>query len=92
VGQSGHIFTYLQFRTNHNPENSNPQKAFAFGRLLETTGLKKWPGFLSILQGDINFVGPAIYSQEKSKYWNNFFSEFYKRHAVKPGFVPIKKN
>jgi putative colanic acid biosynthesis UDP-glucose lipid carrier transferase len=91
VGQSGHIFTYLQFRTNHNPENGTPQKAFAFGRLLETTGLKKWPGFLSILQGDINFVGPTIYSQEKSKYWNSFFSEFYKRHAVKPGFVPIKK-
>jgi putative colanic acid biosynthesis UDP-glucose lipid carrier transferase len=91
VGQSGNIFIYHQFRTTHKPENDNPQQTFAFGRLLETTGLKKWPGFLSILQGDINFVGPTIYSQEESRYWNSFFCEFYKRHAVKPGFVPIKK-
>src|SRR6266404_3091212 len=86
IGQGGHPFTQLKFRTTVDGSYSSRQFT-EIGRVLERTGLAQLPFILNVLKGDINLIGPIAFQPwfteknglEKIPY-------FTTRYAVKPGF------
>lgn len=67
-------------------------KPTSFGRFMEKSGLYKLPMSINLMKGNILLAGPRPFSEPDSFAWNNTFDEFYKRHAVKPGFFVIGKH
>lgn len=55
-----------------------------FGRLLRATSLDELPELWSVLQGDMNLVGPRPLLM---KYLPLYTTEQARRHAVRPGIT-----
>ena len=91
IGKDEKAFTLYKFRsmTNAKDENGNllPEKdrLTKFGVALRSSSLDELPELLSILKGDMSFVGP----RPLPTYYGPYFTdEERKRHTVRGGLIP----
>lgn len=84
LGQGGHHFTQLKFRTVDN--SSDPPHLTAVGCVLEKTGWVHLPFILNVLKGDMNLIGPLAFQPrftEKNELEK--IPGFTTRYSVRPG-------
>lgn len=79
-GHRGIVFEQYQYPTSS-----------GVGSFLRKSGLYKLPSIINIWKGEMDLVGPSPYPAEWCNYWNKQLSEFYKRFAIKPGYVGLSK-
>ena len=88
-GYRGRPFWLLKFRTMTNardvsgallPDN---QRITSLGRWLRATSIDELPGLISILRGEMSFIGPRPLLMQ---YLPLYSHEQARRHDVKPGF------
>jgi len=98
MGKRGRIFKILKFRSmNHNAEEDtgpvwageNDHRVTKVGKILRATAMDELPQLLSILKGDMSFVGPKA---ERPELVNDFVKDipnFNDRLLVRPGLTGI---
>ena len=98
VGKNNVVFKMPKFRSmNINTPTNIPTNLFKnpkahiypFGNFLRKTSLDEIPQLISILKGEMSFVGPRPYTPSeiadyKLSYWK-------KRHLVKPGITGLSQ-
>lgn len=94
TGYRGLLFERYLFRTtSYQPDlyvDSDPEiRTFSFGKFLKFIRLDELPSVLNILRGEMKLVGPKARPALTDNYWNNQYSEYYKRFAVKPGLIGV---
>lgn len=103
VGKTGKNFYVLKFRSmGKNTHNGSPMKnkkeysthVTKVGKTLRATAMDELPQLLSILKGDMSFVGPRPFHPEVeiigSRYENlEKVPDFQKRTAVTPGLTGV---
>jgi lipopolysaccharide/colanic/teichoic acid biosynthesis glycosyltransferase len=83
IGQGGHSFTQLKFRTVD--ISSDPPQLTMIGLVLERTGWVHLPFILNVLKGDMNLIGPlAFQAQFTEKNGLEKIPGFTTRYAVRP--------
>lgn len=98
IGFRGNQFDRYFFRTRKHftgyPRKVSPDENpfFLFGKFLTFTGLYVLPNVINILKGEMNLVGPRAFPESVSTYWNNRFSQFYKRYATRPGIISMSSS
>lgn len=103
VGLNGKLFTTYKFRSMITESDriygnlqavENDKRITSIGRLLRKTAMDELPQLLSILRGDMSFVGPrALLPEETEKNSKNKsiaeIEGYSERHSVKPGLTGI---
>jgi len=98
VGKNGKIFKVRKFRSMiKNAEEStgaiwakeNDPRVTKVGRILRATAMDELPQLLSILKGDMSFVGPRPERPELVTEFNGGIPNYDRRHLVKPGLTGI---
>ena len=98
VGKDGKIFRILKFRSMVPDAEKNTGAVWAsendpritkVGRILRATAMDELPQLLSILKGDMSFVGPRPERPELVEEFTKKFPDFKKRFVVKPGLTGI---
>jgi lipopolysaccharide/colanic/teichoic acid biosynthesis glycosyltransferase len=97
VGTNGRIFQVLKFRSMVPDADqigpawnvSDDARVTAFGRLLRKTALDELPQLLSILRGDMSFVGPKPLAVAEHEQLVATIPGFDKRIAVRPGLTGL---
>jgi lipopolysaccharide/colanic/teichoic acid biosynthesis glycosyltransferase len=98
VGKDGKIFRILKFRsmipdaekdTGAVWASENDPRVTKVGRILRATAMDELPQLLSILKGDMSFVGPRPERPELVEEFTKKFPDFKKRFVVKPGLTGI---
>jgi sugar transferase (PEP-CTERM system associated) len=96
VGEDGHVFTLLKFRTMRQDAeqhsgplwaSANDGRITAVGRILRRWRIDELPQFFNVLKGDMDLIGPR---PERSFFVERLRREvpFYdQRHVVKPGIT-----
>ncbi|MBI2633873.1 MAG: sugar transferase [Parcubacteria group bacterium] len=100
VGRDGKRFAILKFRTmfargpgglaeTTGPvwAKENDERITALGRALRQTHLDELPQLISILKGDLSFVGPRPERPEFVKDLKEKIPFYDVRHSIKPGFT-----
>jgi len=95
VGQYGKPFILRKFRSmyrdaeTHGPRwaELNDQRVTPLGKFLRDTHLDELPQLLSILRGELSFVGPRPERPEFVKELTEKIPFYDVRHLVKPGFT-----
>lgn len=96
IGKGGKVFTVVKFRTMiPNAEGVtgsvwagvDDPRLTRIGRVLRKTGLDELPQVLSILKGDMSFVGPRAERPDLHQLISQEIPEFEQRLAVKPGLT-----
>jgi lipopolysaccharide/colanic/teichoic acid biosynthesis glycosyltransferase len=94
VGKNERIFTIRKFRTMRGgqaegeptiPVTDNDPRVTRIGRFLRRTALDELPQILSILKGDMSFVGPRPMPPDFHQEFLNLNPEAYRRVLVRPG-------
>jgi exopolysaccharide biosynthesis polyprenyl glycosylphosphotransferase len=92
VGQNGHLFTLVKFRTMRNgnhgpfrPAQKNDKRFTRLGRRLRRTRLDELPQLWNILRGDMSFVGPRPFACEEERQLARDIPFYTRRWNVKPG-------
>ena len=94
VGKNERIFTLRKFRTMRGgqaegeptiPVTDNDPRVTRIGRFLRRTALDELPQILSILKGDMSFVGPRPMPPDFHQEFLNLNPEAYRRVLVRPG-------
>lgn len=97
AGKNGKYFTLLKFRTMvSNAEISGPvwtvnrdKRVTPIGRILRKTALDELPGLISILKGDMSFVGPRALDIKEQKMLEQEVVGFESRLQVMPGLTGL---
>ena len=97
AGKNGKDFTLLKFRTMvKDAEISGPiwtvdgdKRVTPVGRILRKTALDELPGLLSILKGDMSFVGPRALDIQEQKMLEQEVVGFESRLRVMPGVTGL---
>ena len=97
AGKNGEIFTLLKFRTmvpdssTHGPvwTLTDDKRVTTVGKILRRTALDELPGLLSILKGDMSFVGPRALEVGEQKMLEKRIPEFRLRLNVVPGLTGL---
>lgn len=98
VGKRERIFRAIKFRSMvKNAEKytgpvwaeENDSRVTRIGRILRATAFDELPQLLSILKGDMSFVGPRPERPELVHQFNGAFPDFNLRHMVKPGLTGL---
>ena len=98
VGKNGEIFTVLKFRTMFVaqsqadgdptiPTVQNDPRVTRVGKLLRKTALDELPQILSILKGDMSFVGPRPMPVDLHDEFLRIGPEAVRRIEVRPGLT-----
>jgi len=100
VGKDGKIFRILKFRSmipDAEKQSSvvwtseNDPRVTKVGRFLRRTALDELPSLISILKGDMSFVGPRALVVEEQKLLEKRISGFEKRLMVRPGLTGLSQ-
>jgi lipopolysaccharide/colanic/teichoic acid biosynthesis glycosyltransferase len=103
VGKDGKVFYILKFRSmGKNTHNGTAMKSrreynshvTKVGKVLRATAMDELPQLLSILKGDMSFVGPRPFNSEVEIIGSRYkkleeVPDFPKRTSVKPGLTGI---
>ena len=97
IGKDGRVFTVLKFRTmvtdadRRGPvwNDENDPRVTKVGRILRRTALDELPEILSILKGDMTFVGPRALAVEEQQYLEGQIPGFEQRLKVRPGLTGL---
>jgi lipopolysaccharide/colanic/teichoic acid biosynthesis glycosyltransferase len=87
-GLYGHIFKLYKFRTMTNERDEkgellpDAERLTAFGKMLRASSLDELPELISILVGDMSFIGPRPLLV---RYLSFYSDEEKHRHDVRPG-------
>lgn len=95
VGKNRKIFKVLKLRTMKHTSGSykkvwrekQKDQITRVGRFLRRTHLDELPQFLSILRGDLSFVGPRAEWVELTKIFEKEIPFYSLRYLVRPGFT-----
>jgi len=98
-GKGGKEFTVLKFRTMINDADKNgpswtmegDPRVTRVGRILRRTALDELPSLLSILRGDMSFVGPRALAIEEQKFLEEKIPGFEKRLSARPGLTGLSQ-
>ena len=100
VGKNGKIFRILKFRSMIPDAEKQASVTWTFendpritkvGKFLRRTALDELPSLLSILKGDMSFVGPRALAVEEQKFLEKKIPGFEKRLAVCPGLTGLSQ-
>lgn len=69
--------------------NENDPRVTKIGKILRKTALDELPSLLSILKGDMSFVGPRALAFEEQKFLEEKIPGFEKRLAIRPGLTGL---
>ena len=97
VGKGGRIFTMLKFRSMvTGADRDGPAwttegdpRVTRVGKLIRRTALDELPELLSILKGDMSFVGPRALAVEEHKELEERIPGFAQRLQVLPGLTGL---
>lgn len=98
VGKDGKIFKAIKFRSMIKDAEKQTGAVWAkeddpritkIGRILRATAMDELPQLLSILKGDMSFVGPRPERPELVTQFNGGIPHYNFRHVVKPGLTGI---
>lgn len=97
VGQHGKVFEVLKFRTmvpdadRVGPPVTRPEdeRVTRIGRWLRPTALDELPQLISILKGDMSFVGPRAYNVRSHELYMSRDPRFARRLQVVPGLTGL---
>ena len=98
VGKDGKIFKAIKFRSMIKDAEKQTGAIWAkeddpritkIGRILRATAMDELPQLLSILKGDMSFVGPRPERPELVTQFNGGIPNYNFRHVVKPGLTGI---
>ena len=98
VGKDGKIFKTIKFRSMIKDAEKQTGAVWAkeddpritkIGRILRATAMDELPQLLSILKGDMSFVGPRPERPELVTQFNGGIPNYNFRHVVKPGLTGI---
>lgn len=95
VGQSGHTFTLMKFRTMRNDAETggsmwakpDDPRATRFGRFLRRSRLDELPQLLNIIKGEMSLVGPRPERPEFVQPLSALIPFYDERHLIKPGLT-----
>jgi exopolysaccharide biosynthesis polyprenyl glycosylphosphotransferase len=94
IGQRGHRFTILKFRTMRPDPDGNvawttedDPRVTRVGRLLRLTHLDELPQLVNVLRGDMSVVGPRPEQPAFVARLERFVPYYERRHLVKPGIT-----
>ena len=99
VGKDGQVFTILKFRTMIPDADQkglawtveNDHRLTRTGRFIRKTGLDELPQVLSILKGDLSFVGPRPLPIAEQRLLETKILGFEQRLKVRPGLTSLAK-
>jgi lipopolysaccharide/colanic/teichoic acid biosynthesis glycosyltransferase len=98
VGKNGKVFKARKFRSmikdaeKHTGAvwaSENDTRITRVGRILRATAMDEFPQLLSILKGDMSFVGPRPERPELVTLFNGGISNYDLRHNVRPGLTGL---
>lgn len=98
VGKNKKEFTIIKFRSMIKDAEKNTGAVLAIkgdlritrvGRILRATAMDELPQLLSILRGDMSFVGPRPERPELVSEFSNIIPQYNLRHKVKPGLTGV---
>ncbi|MEM5810033.1 MAG: sugar transferase [Candidatus Aenigmatarchaeota archaeon] len=96
MGKDRREFTVLKFRTMINNADrmgvwtdENDPRITKVGRFLRRTAMDELPSLLSILKGDMSFVGPRALVVEEQRFLEKQIPGFEKRLQVRPGLTGL---
>lgn len=96
MGKNRREFTVLKFRTMvKNADkmgvwtDENDPRITKVGKFLRRTAMDELPSLLSILKGDMSFVGPRALVVEEQKFLERQIPCFEKRLSVRPGLTGL---
>ncbi len=96
AGKDGREFVVFKFRTMvRNADkmgvwtDENDPRVTRVGRFLRRTAMDELPSLLSILKGDMSFVGPRALVVEEQRLLEKQIPGFEKRLAVRPGLTGL---
>lgn len=69
--------------------SENDTRITRVGRILRATAMDEFPQLLSILKGDMSFVGPRPERPELVTLFNGGISNYDLRHNVRPGLTGL---
>jgi len=96
VGKRGNVFRVRKFRsmvkdaekhTGAVLAEENDSRVTRVGRILRATAMDELPQLLSILKGDMSFVGPRPERPELVTQFSREIPNYNLRHLVKPGLT-----
>lgn len=101
IGQGNRMFRMFKFRSmrtnllDHNASKLTTRddvRVTRIGRFIRKTSIDELPQLLNVLRGDMSIVGPRPHATGalagKALYWE-VASEYWNRHAVKPGLTGL---
>lgn len=101
IGKSNRLFRMFKFRSmrtdllDHSASKlttRNDARVTRIGKIIRKTSLDELPQLLNVLRGDMSIVGPRPHATGalagKELYWE-VSSEYWSRHAVKPGLTGL---
>ena len=90
TGKDGKDITIYKFRTmsenNDVKDFSKQDERTRVGNILRKTSLDEIPQLISILKGDMSFIGPRPWI---TTYYDNMNEEQRRRHIVRPGLTGL---
>ncbi len=98
VGKNGKIFKIKKFRSMvKNAEkdtgavlaDENDPRITRFGKIIRATAMDELPQLLSIIKGDMSFVGPRPERPELVKSFEKETKAYSQRHSVRPGLTGL---
>jgi len=98
MGRNRKVFRVLKFRSMVKDAerqgiwtNENDPRVTKVGRFLRKTAMDELPSLLSILKGDMSFVGPRALAVEEQCLLEEKIPGFEKRLEVKPGLTGLSQ-
>ena len=98
MGKNRKEFTILKFRTMVKNADKmgvwteeNDPRITRVGKFLRRTAMDELPSLLSILKGDMSFVGPKALAIEEQKILEKMIKGFEKRLQVRPGLTGLSQ-
>jgi exopolysaccharide biosynthesis polyprenyl glycosylphosphotransferase len=101
VGRSNCFFEVIKFRSmrtlatdsaGSRSASRDDDRVTRVGRLLRRTSLDELPQLINVVAGDMSLVGPrphALGSQAGDKLFWEIDSDYWRRHALKPGLTGL---
>jgi exopolysaccharide biosynthesis polyprenyl glycosylphosphotransferase len=94
IGEERKQFNIIKFRTMEENSNRGPQwvekkdkRITKFGNFLRKTHIDEIPQFISVLKGELSFVGPRPERVDLEKVYSKEIPFYNLRHLIKPGLV-----
>jgi lipopolysaccharide/colanic/teichoic acid biosynthesis glycosyltransferase len=96
VGENGHIFEILKFRTMRVDNDDEARQASADddriypgGGWLRRLSIDEFPQFINVLRGEMSVVGPRPHMMEHEREFEQFHELYGSRRYVKPGVTGL---